>query len=746
VSIGRQTPRGPGVVVALLALALGCGHARPAPESKETLTSLGRTARRGTYPRYVTGEQSYWTVIGVDGGQDEALMNEEGMVEVGKGRFSLEPFVQVDDRIVTWADVTCEQSLLNGDLPLPVVHWHHEAFDLRVTAFASGEPAADVLWLRYRLTPVPNAVRRLRFLLAVRPLQVLPPWQDLNMVGGLAPVGRVSLDGGLLQVDGRVIATQPVADGLHPLPVPAPPDEPAALHSVALAWPLNPTVGAREIDVVLPLRDGRGLPPLVPGAAARAEHETAAQWRRRLGPVHITLPPAAGDVARTVRSTLAWILVNRDAPALQPGSRNYARSWIRDGALTATALLALGHGDEVRDFLEWYAGFQFPDGAIPCCIDARGADPTPEYDSDGEFVYAVAEYWRFTRDDATLRRLWPHVARAALHIDALRRQRLGAAFAGTAVHGLVPESISHEGYAKQPVHSYWDDFFALRGLADAAELAAVVGDHYRQRDFAAAHAAFAQDLAASIRQVVDEHGLDYVPGSVELADFDPTSTAIAVTVGGAATLLPPVLLARTFTRYHDEVASWQRGEPGRDAYTPYEVRNAEALVRLGRREEAYDVLRFVLAGRRPLGWQQWPEVVWRDPRTPRFIGDMPHGWGGAAVVRTLRTMLAYERAETLMVGAGVPEAWLADPVGVSVRDLPTHWGTLDYRMRRTGPRTIRVDLAGRVRVPRDGIVVAPPLRAALAATRVNGRPVSPRADGTVVVRALPARVDLMEAS
>ncbi len=45
-----------------------------------------------------------------------------------------------------------------------------------------------------------------------------------------------------------------------------------------------------------------------------------------------------------------------------------------------------------------------------------------------------------------------------------------------AFYGLLPESISHEGYSSHPVHSYWDDFFALRGLKDAAMLAGVVGD------------------------------------------------------------------------------------------------------------------------------------------------------------------------------------------------------------------------------------------------------------------------------
>src|SRR5712672_178252 len=78
--------------------------------------------------------------------------------------------------------------------------------------------------------------------------------------------------------------------------------------------------------------------------------------------------------ALTLRTALAHILVNRDGPAIRPGARAYARSWIRDGSMISAALLRLGHPDEVRDFIEWYAPYQYPDGKVPCCVDRRGAD------------------------------------------------------------------------------------------------------------------------------------------------------------------------------------------------------------------------------------------------------------------------------------------------------------------------------------------------------------------------------------
>ncbi len=41
-------------------------------------------------------------------------------------------------------------------------------------------------------------------------------------------------------------------------------------------------------------------------------------------------------------------------------------------------------------------------------------------------------------------------------------------------YGILPPSISHEGYAAKPMHSYWDDFWALRGYRDAVWLAGAV--------------------------------------------------------------------------------------------------------------------------------------------------------------------------------------------------------------------------------------------------------------------------------
>ena len=99
--------------------------------------AVAADAPRGDHPRYLTGEQSYWTPVGISGGESCALMNEEGLVEVDRGTFSLEPFLSVDGALVTWADAEVTQELADGFLPIPSSVWRANGLVLRTTAYAS---------------------------------------------------------------------------------------------------------------------------------------------------------------------------------------------------------------------------------------------------------------------------------------------------------------------------------------------------------------------------------------------------------------------------------------------------------------------------------------------------------------------------------------------------------------------------------------------------------------------------------
>ncbi len=707
--------------------------------------AIARESPRGHFPRGFSGEQSYWTIVGVDGGSDTGLLSEDGALEVAKGGFSIEPFVLSERRIVTWADVETEQSLQEGYLPIPSVTWRKPQWTLRVTAFASGTRDQSRLLARYEITNRTDAPLRLELALAIRPSQVNPPAQFLNAPGGVSPIRDIEWEDGALTVNrGRnVFALQtpphigtfafdsgPIAKlltgagwpGNHRV------HDPFGYASAALGYPLAlaPRASA-TIALAMPL-SGKSTPPSLASRTPRAwiareQANVAAHWREALNRVALRVSASPG-LADTVRTALAHLLITRDGPILRPGTRAYARSWIRDGAMISESLLRLGHANVPADYLRWYAVHQFADGKVPCCVDERGADPVAENDSAGELVFLAHEIFRYTGDRALLTAMWPHVDAAMRYVERLRqseRTDVRRTSSSIAFYGLMPASISHEGYSEKPMHSYWDDFWALKGYNGAIAIASALNERERLGVLRAQRDEFRRDLAASLVASTSAHGIDYLPGSAELGDFDPTSSTIAFAPAGDPRAVPAQLIRPTFERYWREFVQRRDGQKPWEDYTPYELRNVGTFVRLGWRERAHELLDFFMADRRPAAWNQWAEVVGHDARKPRFVGDMPHGWIASDFIRAALDLFAYERDtdDALVLAAGVSPHWL-DGAGVAVSRLRTPYGPLSYALRNDRGRLL-LHVDGGLRLPPGGIVLSWPGSGAPGLTRVNGR-------------------------
>lgn len=445
------------------------------------------------------------------------------------------------------------------------------------------------------------------------------------------------------------------------------------------------------------------------------------QWQRTLASVKIDLEGPAAELGATMKAQIAYILANANGSAFQPGARCYARTWIRDSSLTGSALLQWGFASEVADFLRWFAPYQFDSGKVPCCVDHRGADAVPEHDSPGEFIFLVTEYYRYTGDKALVKELMPHVIKAVDYIDSLRAQRLTPEYdAPNMVHlrGLLPESISHEGYSDKPAHSYWDDFWCLRGLSDAvflanelygdggpvakdgadmsangAESSVGVESSVKER-IAASAKTFRHDLMDSIHAAMRFHKLDFIPGAACRGDIDPTSTTIALDPVGATAEIESEL-EQTFERYYRFFIERRDGRLEWGGYTPYEWRCVGSFVRLGKRERAHEMLNWFMNHRRPAGFRHWAEVVHNDTLLPKFIGDAPHTWVGSDFLRSARSLFVYEREEdhALVLLAGVTKEWL--DAGFELPSLATRFGKLALSVTRSGGDVI-VNIDGKV--------------------------------------------------
>lgn len=686
---------------------------------------LAQRMPAGILPDWLGRKQTFWTVTGLPGSFNESLLDEYGGVETGLRCFSVIPAILADGKLLSAKNFELQQSLAEDWMPIPTVNWKGGGINLNITANTI-EP--DTTLVLYKLTNTSSDKRDISLLLAARPLQINPPWQ----FGGFSEIKQAQWkdNRSLTLNDKQAACFYPTADFVS-------------------TYGQSPTADSIDIIEYLIERktvgDSISSPDGIVSAGARYDYSLAAgeskfilavypntdnanvnitedykiffnkqlnksmlSWQKFIGDWDINIPDK--KLVNIVRSNLAYLLINADGPATQPGSRNYNNSWIRDGAISATAMMRFGLVDFGEKYLQWFTPLIKDDGLIPFIVETKtgnmagfAADWVGEYDSFGQYAFLVRQVMEITDDNDIAKQCWPKLKVAMKYMENLRNQRLTDKYRGTEYEGILPESISHEGYFPAK-HSYWDDFFALKGLQDAQAIASRLGYKEDEQWLAKLEKDLRASTLASIEKVRSRDNLKTLPGCAELGDFDPTSTAVAIMIADERDNLPADALKATFDKYMQDSkdrASMPIGK--RSTYTPYEARNVGALIRLGRFDDARMMLEFFVSdGVRPAAWNHLAEVVHGDLRTPSYIGDMPHTWVGAEMINSIRDMLVYEDRGRLVLAAGVPDSWLTQ--GVSVRNLQTLWGPISYTLKRQNDGQAVLELICSKQPP-NGIVV-----------------------------------------
>jgi hypothetical protein len=665
------------------------------------LERAAATGRGDLYPQSLLGRQVYWTALGEYDQGDQALFDEYGNLEPQRGSPQITPLIRLGHALHgAAASASIKHSLAEGSLPIPTVEWAAEDVEIHITALSR----ASLAVVEHRLTNKGARTRKGALVLAVRPLQVDPYWQH----GGHAAINSIAVDSGEVSVNGRPYATfsqEPDAFAVAEFKngdvvrlIEKGPRKTArrlrsdsGLLSAACEFDFSLSPGASFAVVVSsPMRDG--VEPRAE-AAFDALRETVEQdWRAKIGPRKITVGDR--EVSDTVEAQTGFILINSTEFAFKPGPRNYDRTWIRDGSAQALALLWAGLVEEAKAYVVWYAKRIYKNGMVPPILNVdgtvnRGYGSDIEFDAQGEFVGIAADIYRISRDRAFLAAIIEPVVRATRFIEELCARTDAEQGPDTRFRGLLAPSISHEGYSK-PSYSYWDDYFALSAWRNCEFLAHEIGD---KREAAHAHAKsreFAANLMRSIRMTAEEMKTGLIPGSADRDDVDPTATSIAFEPCRVEDALPPELVAATYDRAAARVRSISSPD-FKSNYSPYDLRNLNAFVSLGRYDDAFRLLSVMLACRRPRGWRGWAEVVWSDMRTPEYIGDMPHTWIGAEFSCAVRLMLLRENGPTLELFRAVPDGWWSGE-GITLHGLPTAFGVANLTARRER-RRVTVDLS-----------------------------------------------------
>jgi hypothetical protein len=95
-----------------------------------------------------------------------------------------------------------------------------------------------------------------------------------------------------------------------------------------------------------------------------------------------------------------------------------------------------------------------------------------------------------------------------------------------------------------------------------------------------------------------------------------------------------------------------------------------------------------------------------------------------------------------VVGAGLLPEWVLAEAGVSIRRLPTHYGTLNYSVRPGGKAELVVAMSGDINLPPGRIVLPSPLEQPLLGVTVNGREIASFTQDEAVIDQFPATVVL----
>lgn len=390
----------------------------------------------------------------------------------------------------------------------------------------------------------------------------------------------------------------------------------------------------------------------------------AADWTTRLRRgLQVEVPDAR--LQQAVDANRAALLTLHDPGDITAGPFTYHRFWFRDAAYQVAALDRWGFHDEATDVLRRYPDRQRRDGMFH--------SQWREWDATGAAIWTLAEHDRLTGDRELRAATLPAVLRGARWIVGMCADDAGT---DPRARGLLPAGISAEHFGPFDYY-YWDDFWAWRGLLDAAGLARRHGEpaaaHQAEQSAARLRAA----LLAAIGESAERAGEQVITAG-------PTRGVDAGMIGGLAACYPLGLLEATnpWIAHTAEVLrqrftvgpAFYQGiaHTGLGTYLTLQLAFVELFAGDPR---AWDRLSWLVHVATPT-WT-WPEAV-HPALHGGCMGDGHHGWAAAELLSFVRMLLVREDREGLTLLSVLPPVWRGQRVRVD--DAPTHHGRLSYEL------------------------------------------------------------------
>ncbi|MEP7291967.1 MAG: hypothetical protein ABI835_09295, partial [Chloroflexota bacterium] len=402
--------------------------------------------------------------------------------------------------------------------------------------------------------------------------------------------------------------------------------------------------------------------------------------------IRLDLPDQRFEDAFFAQINFLYSFTVYNQPRISPIS--YPLWWLRDGSYAIVALDKGGYHD-------------FADRAVRGAAhrDAFGGFGA-EGDGPSESIWMLSEHYLLTGSLDFLNDVYPDIERKAdllikmLHTEVpitgtteIRTPQMMLA-ADSDLMCLPADDGMIMGRMDGHFPIMWINAFAYFGLTRAAMCATALGEDGMR--FQQEADALQQTMVRRAPELFGQNDRD--PNSA----FWPTGWASR----------DDETIQRGFEHFWDTVRCPEGVYTREPMWTYFEAGQAHNYLLLGQPDRTWITIEHFLTQHIAPGLYTYSEgdsdenssLQWQRTRGWDHIRYVtPHGWTAAELFLLLRDCLAREEGDALIIGSGIPEAWLES--AFSVQNLPTYFGELSFSYQPDG-KLLEVQVG---RLPAGGV-------------------------------------------
>lgn len=618
-----------------------------------------------------------WTSIGSLNSDVEGIVDERGMVGPYYNSWSLDSWLGVGGELYAPSRIEGVTQQLYQDLPIVQTYFERENVLFQQEVFGSRANGVDLLFQRIAVKNKGNVKQQVSVFFSIRPFNVegvslinkirrspenIFYVDDDVAVKFLTPPDKVYCSNYEIGDVSLFLDTEYVQADQSQCQV--------GLCTAAVEYTVElAPAETRFFEARLPVRKTPATESVFDEDPdyEQVRADVVKTWEVTLSStMKIRVPEAA--VQSAFDANKAYLQLFYDGDSINPGPSSYHSFWLRDAAYLVNGLIKTGYLEEARRVLLTYPARQKKDGFF--------RSQEHEWDSNGEAIWILFEYFRVTRDMDFLKLIYPYMKKGAEWIIN-KLNETDKPQVPLHLRGLLPPGLSAEHFGAHDYY-YWDDFWALAGLRDTASAAREMGDPESVQRFSQAFDKLLNTVNISLKEVEERLGAPLMP-------ISPNRRMDSAAVGCLSCVYP----CRVLSQYDERVVNTVRhmeattfkdngffhdvNHSGFGTYlTTHFIQNHIFSRQQSRAIEIFDWLMGATSQT-----YTWPESI--NPITMGgAIGDGHHGWAAADFISTVRNILFFEEDHRLVLMPVVPKRWFKPNTPIVVQNAPSYFGVISF--------------------------------------------------------------------